>query len=202
MIQEIGEWVLGEACGQAAAWAAERRSQPVTVRVNMSTLQIATFGLLQTLDDALDASGLNPALLCIEITETVLLRQSAVARVNLVGFHDRGVKIAIDDFGTGYASLTYLNRYPIDLIKIDRSFITDLTRADHDHRLVAGIISLAATLGIDVTAEGVEQPEQAFLLLQMGCPSAQGFLYSRAVPADQISPLLDHAYALEATVLG
>ena len=194
LILDIGDWVLGQACHQAAAWAAASPARPITVRVNMSALQIAKADLLPTLDDTLTTSGVVPSLLCIEITETVLLRQSDTARDNLAGIHERGVRVAIDDFGTGYASLTYLNQYPIDVIKIDRSFVTDATLPGNDHRLVAGIISLATTLGITVTAEGVEHVEQAALLRTMGCPSAQGFLYSPALPAEQITPLLDHVY--------
>jgi EAL domain-containing protein (putative c-di-GMP-specific phosphodiesterase class I) len=133
-------------------------------------------------------------MLCLEITETAMLRQTTAARDNLDGIHHRGIGIAIDDFGTGYASLTYLSHYPIDVIKIDRSFITDTAAPDHDHRLVAGIIALAKVLGITVTAEGVEHPDQATHLREMGCPSAQGFLYSPAVPVDQIAPLLNHTY--------
>ena len=201
-IQEIGDWVLNQACQQAADWAAKRPGQRATVRVNMSTLQIAMPGLLSTLDRALAASGLDPGLLCIEITETVLLRQSAIARDNIAGIHERGASIAIDDFGTGYASLTYLNHYPIDVIKIDRSFIADITLLGHNHRLVAGIIALATLLGITVTAEGVERPAQVELLRQMGCPSAQGFLFSRALPADEITPLLDRRYLTNSPALG
>ncbi len=193
-ILAIGEWVMHQACHQGVAWTASHPNRPITIRVNVSALQLADAGLLDTIDDALASSGLDPRLLCIEITETALLGQTATARVNLDGIHDRGIAIAIDDFGTGYASLTYLDRYPIDVIKIDRSFITDTALPDHDHRLVAGIIALAAILGIGVTAEGVEQPEQATHLREMGCPTAQGWLYSKAVPADVVTPLLDHIY--------
>jgi EAL domain-containing protein (putative c-di-GMP-specific phosphodiesterase class I) len=164
------------------------------MRVNAAALQLAETGLLTVLDDALAVSGLDPTLLCVEITETTLLRETATTRDNLSGIHDRGIALAIDDFGTGYASLTYLNAYPIDLLKIDRTFITDTTAPDHDHRLVAGIIALAHTLGIAVTAEGVENPEQATHLRDMGCPSAQGWLYSQALPPDEITPLLNHTY--------
>jgi diguanylate cyclase (GGDEF)-like protein/PAS domain S-box-containing protein len=193
-ILEIGEWVLSQACHQGAAWTASNPNRPITVRVNVSALQLADGGLLDTIDDALNSSGLDPRLLCIEITETALLGQTATARVNLDGIHARGIEIAIDDFGTGYASLTYLDRYPIDVIKIDRSFITDTTAPEHDHRLVAGIIALAAILGISVTAEGVEQPDQAAHLRAMGCPTAQGWLYSAALPPEEVTPLLDHIY--------
>jgi EAL domain-containing protein (putative c-di-GMP-specific phosphodiesterase class I) len=110
------------------------------------------------------------------------------------GIHERGIGIAIDDFGTGYASLTYLRQYPIDVIKIDRSFVTDATARENGHLLVEGIVAFARALGIAVTAEGVEYPEQAARLRQIGCPSAQGWLYSKAVPSEEIDILLDHAY--------
>jgi EAL domain-containing protein (putative c-di-GMP-specific phosphodiesterase class I) len=192
LILDIGDWVLRQACAQAARLTAARPDRPVTVRVNVSALQLAETGLLEALDDALDMSGLDPALLCVEITETALLRRTTTTAGNLAGIHARGVALAIDDFGTGYASLTYLDQYPIDVIKIDRSFITDAV--DQDYGLVAGIIALASVLGITVTAEGVEHPEQATRLQQMGCPSAQGWLYSAAVPPEDVIGLLDRIY--------
>ncbi|MDO8389716.1 MAG: EAL domain-containing protein [Actinomycetota bacterium] len=195
LILDIGSWVLHQACSQAAAWAAERPDRPLTVRVNLSTLQLAEHGLLNAIDESLALTGLDPARLCMEITETTLLRQTATARDNLQGIRDRGITIAIDDFGTGYAALTYLRQYPIDVLKIDRSFITDITTDDHDHRLVAGIIAFARHLGVSVTAEGVEDEDQAAVLRSMGCPSAQGWLYSPAIPPEQVDALLDHTYA-------
>jgi diguanylate cyclase (GGDEF)-like protein/PAS domain S-box-containing protein len=194
LILVIGDWVLRQACAQAAAWAVARPDRPITVRVNASALQLAEAGLLDAIDGALVASALNPAALCLEITETALIRQTATARENLDGIRDRGIGIAIDDFGTGYASLTYLRQYPIDILKIDRSFITHITTNDQDRRITAGIIALATTLGITVTAEGVEHPDQAALLRQMGCPGAQGWLYSKALPPEDVTPLLDHAF--------
>jgi EAL domain-containing protein (putative c-di-GMP-specific phosphodiesterase class I) len=157
-------------------------------------VQLAESGLLAAVDEALSLSGLDPALLCIEITETALLRETATAHENVQGLRARGIGIAIDDFGTGYASLSYLRKYPVDAIKIDRSFITAATASNHDYRLVAGIIALARILDITVTAEGVEHAAQATLLREMGCPSAQGWLYSEAIPAEQLTPLLDHVY--------
>ncbi len=189
LILDIGDWVLREACVQAAHWAAVRQD-PITVRVNVSALQLAEGGLLAALDDALAASGLDPVLLCLEITETALLRETTNARDNLEGIRDRGIRIAIDDFGTGYASLTYLRRYPIDVLKIDRSFIVDITVNEHDYRLVGGLVALARHLDLSVTAEGVETRDQAVMLRQLGCPGAQGYLYSRAVPADQLAAML------------
>ena len=194
LIMDIGDWVLRQACGHGAVWAVSRPHAPITVRVNVSALQLAETGLLPTLDEALMTSGLDPTLLCVEITETALLRQTTTAASNLDGIHRRGIGIAIDDFGTGYASLTYLAKYPVDVLKIDRSFITDPSDPGHDHSLVAGIIVLATGLGISVTAEGVEHVDQAAHLRQMGCPTAQGFLYSQAQPPERMTPLLDHIY--------
>jgi diguanylate cyclase (GGDEF)-like protein/PAS domain S-box-containing protein len=194
LIRDIGDWVLQQACAQAADWTLARPDSPLTVRFNLSTLQLTEAGLLPTLDGALTASGLDPARLCIEITETALLRQTSTAAANLEGIHGRGIGIAIDDFGTGYASLTYLSQYPVDVLKIDRSFVTHLTTDEHDRRLVAGIIGLAEVVNVNVTAEGVERADQAALLREMGCPSAQGWLYSKAVPAEDVTPLLDHTY--------
>jgi EAL domain-containing protein (putative c-di-GMP-specific phosphodiesterase class I) len=164
------------------------------VRVNASALQLAETGLLPAIDAALAATGLDPTLLCIEITETALLRQTTTASENLNGIRERRIAIAIDDFGTGFASLTYLRRYPVDILKIDRSFIIGITNDDHDRQITAGIIALASALGITVTAEGVEHPDQAALLRQMGCPGAQGWLYSKALPPEDIIPVLDHTY--------
>ena len=192
LILSIGEWVLHQACSQVVEWATATPQRPPMARVNFSALQLAEAGLLDTIDDILAATGADPSMLCIEITETTLLRETTTARVNLHGIHDRGIGIAIDDFGTGYASLTYLNSFPVDVIKIDRSFIAG--DSDPDHRLVAGIISLAKILDIAVTAEGVELQEQASRLRDMGCPSAQGWLYSKAVPAVEVTPLLDYCF--------
>jgi diguanylate cyclase (GGDEF)-like protein/PAS domain S-box-containing protein len=187
LILDMGDWVLRQACA--------RPDQPPTVRVNVSTLQLAEKGLLEAIDEALAASGLDPRLLCVEITETALLRRTSITAANLESIHARGISLAIDDFGTGYASLTYLSQYPVDVLKIDRSFIPAPTGRDEgEDGLVAGIIALATTLGITVTAEGVERPDQAARLRQMGCPSAQGWLYSAAVPADDVIPLLDRIY--------
>jgi diguanylate cyclase (GGDEF)-like protein/PAS domain S-box-containing protein len=196
LILDIGEWVLNQACLQGAAWAADRPDRRIRMRVNVSALQLAAAGLLDALDGALRTSRLDPDLLCIEITETALLRETATVRANIAGIRARGVSMALDDFGTGYASLSYLRRFPVDVVKIDRSFITHMTTVDRDRQLVAAIVTLSTTLGLTVTAEGLEHPDQCALLRELGCSGAQGYLFSRAVPAQKITELLDTTFAL------
>ena len=190
LILEIGDWVLREACAQAARWVREHPDTLLTVRVNVSALQLAEDTLLDGVDQALAASALDPGRLCVEITETAMLRDTATVHANLAGIRDRGIRIAVDDFGTAYASLAFLRRHHVDVLKIDRSFVADVTTNERDRRLVAGIVTLADALGVSVTAEGVENEEQAAVLRLLGCPSAQGFHYSRAVPPEQVESLL------------
>ena len=196
LILDIGDWVTRTVCLQAASWAAARPAGPITVRLNLSTLQIADDGLLDAIDVALAASGVDPHCLCVEITETALLRETATAHANLVGIRERGIKVAVDDFGTGFASLAYLREYPVDVLKIDRSFVANITTSDQSRRLVAGILALSDALDITVTAEGVETPHQAVALRELGCRGAQGYLFSRAVPADQVPALLHTRFPL------
>ena len=195
LIHDIGEWVFARACQQASTWAALRPDEPLTVRVNLSALQLAESSLLASLDRALAGSGVDPTLLCVEITETAFLHETAMVRSNLEALRARGLHIALDDFGTGYASLAYLREFPIHVIKIDRSFTQAMLDDDYDRRLIAGIIALAELLDMRITAEGIEEPEQAALLRELGCTSAQGYLYSRAVPAAEAEDLFDHRFA-------
>jgi EAL domain-containing protein (putative c-di-GMP-specific phosphodiesterase class I) len=194
LINDIGAWVLTQACLEAATWATGANGNPLTVRVNVSTRQLAEGGLLDAIDAALATSGLDPGRLCLEITETSLLNETPIARDNLAGIHDRGVRLALDDFGTGYAALTYVHRYPIDILKIDRSFVTGIATASKDYRLVGALIAMANHLQLSVTAEGVEHQEQADCLKALGCPSAQGYLYSQAVPSEQLHSLMHRRF--------
>lgn len=190
LISDIGDWVFSRACAEAATWAPRQDGHPIIVRVNTSARQLAEVGLLDAVDSALLTSGLDPSRLCLEITETALLNETVIARDNLAGIHDRGVRVALDDFGTGYASLTYLHRYPIDVLKIDRSFIKGIQVDNKDYRLVGALIAMANHLQLSVTAEGVENQAQADCLSRLGCLSAQGYLYSPAVPPDEFRRLL------------
>lgn len=198
LILPIGEWVIEQACRQAAEWAREWSAHPrgkgPVVRVNLSALQLSEPALLATLDSAMTRTGAPSSLLCVELTETTLLRETEAARRNLRGLRERGLTVAIDDFGTGYASLTYLHRYPVDVVKVDRSFVADIMADSYDRRLVAGIVALAREVGVSVTAEGVEEPEQARTLIELGCPSAQGYLYSPAIPASDLRERIRDGY--------
>jgi diguanylate cyclase (GGDEF)-like protein/PAS domain S-box-containing protein len=190
LVVEFGPWVLRTACADAARWSREHPSDPITVRVNLSARQVVETGLLGEIDRALEESGLPTSLLCLEITESTLLHHSAVVLEHLQEIRHRGIRIALDDFGTGYASLAYLREFPVDVLKIDRSFVSNITDSNFDARLVGGIVALADALDVAITAEGVETPEQADRLVELGCERAQGFLFSPAVTADAIDAML------------
>ncbi len=194
LIHDVGRRVFTQVCHQAARWAAARPDRSIAWRINVSALQLAEPSLLADLDEALATSGVDPHTLCVEITETALLHRTATVAENITGIRSRGLSLAIDDFGTGYASLTNLDIHPIDVIKIDASFMTDPQTPQPDRRLLTAIVGLAQTLGLATVAEGVEYPEQAAHLRQIGCVSAQGWLFSRAVPPREIASVLDRVY--------
>ncbi len=185
LIGQIGEWVLGQACREAANWPAH-----VGIAVNLSPLQFRDSGLVEIIDRALTQAGLEPGRLELEITETTMLETNSETVDALWQLHGRGVRVALDDFGTGYSSLSYLRRFPFDKIKIDRSFIRDLGYEKDDSSIILAIIGLAERMGMVVTAEGVETPRQAELLNAYGCGQAQGYLFSRPVPAEAFGELL------------
>lgn len=176
LIGPIGEWVLGQACREAAGWPAH-----VGIAVNLSPLQFRDHGLVEIIDRALALAGLAPERLELEITETTMLETNSETVDALWQLHGRGVRIALDDFGTGYSSLSYLRRFPFDKIKIDRSFIRDLGYEKDDSSIILAIIGLAERMGMVVTAEGVETAKQAQMLDTYGCGQAQGYLFSRPV---------------------
>jgi EAL domain-containing protein (putative c-di-GMP-specific phosphodiesterase class I) len=189
LILDIGDWVLRQAAAQAATWAGHDPDLPLVVRVNLSALQLGEAGLVAAIDEALAASGVDPSLLCVETTETALLRGGSTVTANLRAIRHRALRLAVDDFGVGYASLAYLPHRPVDVIKIDRSLVRTITTVEQTRQLVAGVIAFAGQLGITVTAEGVEQWDQAALLHEIGCTAVQGFLYSAAVPPEEIPQL-------------
>jgi diguanylate cyclase (GGDEF)-like protein len=174
LIVEIGEWVLREACREAASWL-----QPLQVAVNVSAIQFRRGNLQQLVDVVLRESGISPARLELEITEGVLIENVGRATLMLKGLKGLGVSIALDDFGTGYSSLSYLQSFPLDRIKIDRSFIASLGRTDRSLAIVRAVIGLAHGLGLPVLAEGVETSEQLATLVAEGCDEMQGYLIGR-----------------------
>jgi diguanylate cyclase (GGDEF)-like protein/PAS domain S-box-containing protein len=191
LISEVGCWVLDEACRQAAAWHAA--GHPLTMSVNVSMRQLDSAALVVHVRDALGASGLRPDALLLEITETALVRDTDAAISRLTALKRLGVSIAIDDFGTGYSSLGYLRQFPVDALKIDRSFINAMAESPESTVLIHAMVALAHALGLGTVAEGIEETDQLEVLREQGCQRGQGYLVSRPVEADEILALLGAA---------
>jgi diguanylate cyclase (GGDEF)-like protein/PAS domain S-box-containing protein len=190
LIVPIGEWVLRQACSEAMRWP-----KHVTVAVNVSPAQFKSRNLVPTVISALAASGLPAGRLELEITELVLLQGNEGAFAILHQLRDLGIKIAMDDFGTGYSSLGYLRSFPFDKIKIDQSFIRDLSTKEDSVAIVRAVVGLNSSLGITTTAEGVETKEQLASLAAEGCNEFQGFLFSQARPAMEVERILNELAA-------
>ena len=185
LINQLGKWVLQQACHQAMNWP-----EDIKVAVNVSPLQIRRGNLLQIVKDTLTSTGLSPARLEIEITESVLLQDKDVTLAMLHQLHDLGVQISMDDFGTGYSSLSYLQSFPFDKIKIDSSFVKTLSKGDDGIGIVQAVVGFASRLGVATTAEGVETEEQLNIVRKEGCTQAQGYFFARPMPASDISLVL------------
>src|SRR3989440_2645887 len=183
-IVPMGEWVIQQACATAARWPGN-----LHIAVNISAVQFRNPGLMQVITDALAASGLNPARLEIEITETVLLHNKDATLAVLHQLRALGIRIAMDDFGTGYSSLTYLQSFPFDKIKIDRSFVKDITENTGSLYIVRAVAALANGMGMAATAEGVETTEQLATIAAEGCTQMQGYLFSKPLPVAEIERL-------------
>lgn len=191
LIVAIGGWVLEEACHQAMRWAgAHERAEPFVIAVNVSPLQVMRSDFTERIAAALAIIDTTKVSLWLEVTETVVLEQIASTMHALEGIKKLGAKIVLDDFGTGYASLQSLRRFPIDAVKIDRSFVAGLGRNRSDSAIVAGIAGLAAGLELLLVAEGVETDQQVTGLRELGCPLAQGFHFTHPVPAEDVPALL------------
>jgi diguanylate cyclase (GGDEF)-like protein len=185
LINQLGEWVLNTACAEAATWP-----DHIRIAVNVSPVQFRNATLPLKVAAALASSGLSASRLELEITEAVLIRDDEVALDTLHELRKLGVRIALDDFGTGYSSLSYLQRFPFDKIKIDRSFIKDIADADGSSPIVQAVVSIAAARNMTTTAEGVETDRQREILRELDCTELQGFLFSPAVPAAELTRLL------------
>jgi diguanylate cyclase (GGDEF)-like protein len=191
MVTEIGGWVLGEACRQMSEWRELIPSQQhLTVSVNLSSKQLTQPGLAESVRRALRDTELPPHCLKLEITESAVMDNAEGAATLLAQLRALGIQISIDDFGTGYSSLSYLHRFPVDTLKIDRSFVAKMTDNSENGEIVRTIVTLASNLGMGVVAEGVETAEQHARLEALGCEYGQGFLYSRPVEAESALALI------------
>ncbi len=200
LIERIGLWVLNTACADAANW--NRTGTPMRVAVNLSPMQFKATGLVQSITEVLERCGLAPGLLELEVTESALMENSTATINTLRTLRDHGVRIALDDFGTGYSSLGYLTRMPISHIKIDRTFVHNLLDGAESVAIVRAVLAMAGSLGLSVTAEGVETAAQAQALIAMGCDSLQGFYFSRPVAVAAIDALRLQHWNLNAAEAG
>ncbi|HEX5852494.1 MAG TPA: EAL domain-containing protein [Solirubrobacteraceae bacterium] len=188
LITDVGRWVLQEACKQGAAW--REAGYEIGMAVNVSGRQLDTDQLIVDIEEALSSSGLDPKALTIEITETTLMRDLEDTARRLIQIKQLGVRIAIDDFGTGYSSLAHLQRFQVDALKIDRSFISGLTHNHEGETLIHTLVQLGKTLSIETLAEGIEQQQELSLLKSQECDSGQGFLFARPLDVDATEAFL------------
>jgi diguanylate cyclase (GGDEF)-like protein len=196
LIREIGHWVLQEACRQAGVWQAEHNPMPaLRLSVNLSPRQLEDPEIVKDVERILVASGLAPHCLVIEITESLLISEPDVAVRRLADLKHLGVRLAIDDFGTGFSSLSYLRRFPVDVLKIDQSFVAALGHAPEDAALAHAIVKLGHTLGLRVVAEGIETLAQLTELRELGCEYGQGYLFARPLTAEALSVMLTESGA-------
>jgi diguanylate cyclase (GGDEF)-like protein len=188
LIGPIGQFVLAQACRQTAVW--NDAGYRLRVAVNVSGLQLHDPGFVGQVAAELHDAGVDPSQLCLELTESTLMDDAMRASDVLAELKDVGVELSVDDFGTGYSSLAYLKRFPVDELKVDRSFISNLGSEGQDQTLVAAMVAMGHALGLHVVAEGVETHAQRATLLTLGCRTAQGYLFARPLPPDEITTLL------------
>jgi EAL domain-containing protein (putative c-di-GMP-specific phosphodiesterase class I) len=186
----IGQWVLREACRQAALWHVENPGLHLIMSVNLSARQFEQPTLVADVAAALNETGLPPASLKLEITERTVMEEADGAVETLNRLKWMGVQLAIDDFGTGYSSLNYLKRFPVDALKVDRSFVDGLADDPSDAAIVRIIVALAKSLNLAITGEGIETVEQLARLRELGCDQGQGFLFARPLTARDAAALL------------
>ncbi|MCU1369837.1 MAG: diguanylate cyclase domain protein [Ilumatobacteraceae bacterium] len=196
LIIPLGAWVLREAVRQTMAWHELEGCADLSVAVNLSAAQLKRVDLIDTVESVLRDTGMAPSLLKLEITESVLMDEAARSERILHALKALGVKLSIDDFGTGYSSLSYLKRFPVDAVKIDRAFVDGLGEDAADSAIVDAVVRMADALQLDTIAEGVETPLQMRELIQLGCRSAQGYLFARPQPAAELLGMLEDAVGL------
>ena len=194
LIVAVGDWMLVEVCRQVAAWR-KAEFPPLTVAINLAARHFRLPNLADRVCGLLEAYGLPPQALELEITESTLLEIGAETGEALLALERLGIGLALDDFGTGYSSLSYLKRLPLTALKIDQSFVRDLETDPDDRTLAATIVALGHQMGFMVVAEGVETEEQRQILLEQGCDLAQGYLFGRPLPAEEFEGWLKGANA-------
>jgi len=199
LLDTIGEWVLRQACREAKSWQQEGL-RPMRVAVNLAPSQFRLTNLVDQIRHALEAAQLDPQYLEVELTESAVMSDAEESIVILESISRMGVLVSVDDFGTGYSSMSYLRRFPIDKLKIDRCFVEEMTRRPEDASIVRAIISLAHSLHLKVIAEGVETPEQLALLTELGCDQYQGFYFSSAVLPARFAELVRNSAAINRTL--
>jgi EAL domain-containing protein (putative c-di-GMP-specific phosphodiesterase class I) len=190
LITGIGQWVLEQACPDRHRWQDGGQTDGLAMSVNVSAHQLMAPDFTASVASILARSDTDPALVTLEVTESVFIQDSERALVVLGELKHLGVKLALDDFGTGYSSLTYLKRFPIDIVKIDQVFVSDLAHDSASHAIIVAIIDLAHRLGMTVVAEGVETATQHEQLASLGCDSCQGFYFAYPMSADDLDVLL------------
>jgi diguanylate cyclase (GGDEF)-like protein len=191
LIVPIGRWVIDEACRQVASWQQlDPDSAPVGIAVNLSAPQLTDPDLIGHVERAVADNGIDPATLWLELTESILLDETTVVERTLESLKGLGVRLVLDDFGVGFSSLGYIKRLPLSSIKLDRSFVENITESKHDAAIVHAVSEMADAIGIEVVAEGVETAEQVQAAADLGCGLAQGFFFTEPVPAEEIEPLL------------
>ena len=190
-IVAMGRWVLRQACAQLARWQAEVGAQtPLSMSVNLSNKQFSQPDLTEIIETTLRKTGVAPANLKLEITESALMENAQTVTNRLLELRKLGIKLGLDDFGTGYSSLSYLHRFPLDTLKIDRSFVARLLEEGENREIVRTIVTLGKNLGMDVVAEGIEEARQLDDLRGLNCPHGQGYLFARPLPADEATHIL------------
>ena len=202
LIHDIGAWVLERTCRDRRDWLARWPATPLTIAVNVSPRQLTKPDFAATVASVLARTGMDPAALVLEVTENILIEDSDRAMAVLTELKRLGIRLALDDFGTGYSSLSYLRELPIDIVKIDRSFITAIGVTPAGRAIVAAVTNLAHVLGLTITSEGVETQDQHDDIRVIGCESAQGYFYALPMPADAINRLLGGPASLPAAPAG
>ena len=185
LIVPLGSWVLRQACREVRDWKIGPEETPIRLSVNLSTRQLRDPKLLREVASVLEETEFQAERLILEITENAMVENDSVAMEHLDSLRQLGVRLAIDDFGTGYSSLAYLSRLPVDLLKIDRSFVVALAEGEPEGSVVRVICQLAQALGLVVVGEGIENPKELAMLRAEGCVLGQGFYFGRPVPGDQ-----------------